>query len=54
MITRTVSIRLPIEMIKRIDEKCSEKGKCRNDYIKSVVERDLNTIEVTDVRVVWD
>ena len=39
-------------MIERIDEKCSEKGKCRNDYIKSVVERDLNTAEIKMVRIV--
>ncbi len=52
MNTKIVSIRLPIEMIERIDEKCTEKGKCRNDYIKSVVERDLNTVQVTNVRVV--
>ena len=51
MSTRIVSLRLPIEMIERIDEKCSEKGKCRNDYIKSVVERDLNTSQVTKVIV---
>jgi len=51
MNTKIVSIRLPIEMIERIDEKCTEKGKCRNDYIKSVVERDLNTVLATNVRV---
>jgi len=51
MTTRIVSLRLPIEMIERIDEKCSEKGKCRNDYIKSVVERDLNTVLGINVRV---
>ena len=51
MNTKIVSIRLPIDMIERIDEKCTEKGKCRNDYIKSVVERDLNTVLGTNVRV---
>jgi len=50
--TRIISLRLPIEMIERIDDKCSEKGKCRNDYIKSVVERDLNRAEVKEIRVV--
>ena len=52
MSSKIISLRLPIDMIERIDEKCSEKGKCRNDYIKSVVERDLNTVQVTNVRVV--
>ena len=52
MNTKIVSIRLPIEMIERIDEKCTEKGKCRNDYIKSVVERDLNRAEAKEIRVV--
>jgi len=54
MSTKTVSIRLPDDMIERIDEKCSEKGTCRNDYVKSLIEKDLNTKEMTDVRVVWD
>ena len=51
MNTKIVSIRLPIDMIERIDEKCTEKGKCRNDYIKSVIEKNLNTVQVTNVRV---
>jgi len=51
MNTKIVSIRLPTDMIERIDEKCTEKRKCRNDYIKSVVERDLNTVLATNVRV---
>ena len=54
MSSRIISLRLPIEMIERIDEKCSDKGKCRNDYIKSVVKRDLNTAEIKMVRVVGD
>jgi len=54
MHTKIVSLRLPIDMIERIDEKCSEKGKCRNDYIKSVIDRDLNTVKATNVRVVWN
>ena len=51
MNTKTVSIRLPIEMIEKIDEKCSEKGCCRNDYVKSVIDEDLNTSELTNVIV---
>jgi len=52
MNTKTVSIRLPIELIEKIDEKCSKEGCCRNDYVKSVINEDLNTAEMRDVRVV--
>ena len=41
-------------MIERIDEKCNSKECCRNDYIKSVIERDLNTAEIKMVRVRLD
>jgi len=52
MNTKTVSIRLPIDMIEKIDEKCSNEGCCRNDYVKSVVAEDLNMVEMTDVELV--
>ena len=51
MSTRIVSLRLPIEMIERIDDRCSDKECCRNDYIKSILERDLNRLEVQKIRV---
>ena len=51
MATRIVSLRLPIDMIERIDDKCSDKECCRNDYIKSILESDLNTLEVKEIRV---
>jgi len=52
MNTKIVSIRLPIDMIERIDEKCSDKECCRNDYIKSLIEKNLNTVQVKNWRVV--
>ena len=54
MNTKTVSIRLPIEMITKIDEKCTENGCCRNDYLKSVIDEDLNTHELTNVEIIYD
>jgi len=49
--TRIVSLRLPIDMIERIDEKCTDKECCRNDYVKSILESDLNRLEVQKIRV---
>ena len=54
MKTRTVSIRLPVEMIAKINEKCGKKGCCRNEYVKSLIYEDLNTHELTNVEMIYD
>ena len=37
MITRTVSIRLTDELIKRFYEKCNKQGCGRNDFVKNAI-----------------
>jgi len=46
MNTKIVSIRLPIEMIERIDDRCSDLGCSRNEFIKTAID---NLLEVEDI-----
>ncbi len=46
MTTKTTSIRLDSEILNQIDDRCSDLGCSRNDFIKTAID---NLLEVEDI-----